>query len=141
MRYLLSTEALMDFVVGAKNLEQVLGGMRTTDAQISVISVAHYRAAIDASNLSAVDKRVHHSNLNSVLYQAKASQIMRDVDLEVAEKYAELRAMNLAANGNLLSSELLFVLATALRHSLILITPDQPWLPELRRLGLQVRIY
>ncbi len=141
MSYLLSTEALMDFVIGAQSLEKVLSVIRITDAQISVISVAHYRAAIDASDLSAVDKKVHRSNLNSVLYQAKASQIMRDVDLEVAEKYAELRAMNLTVNGNLLSSELLFVLATALRYSLILITPDQPWIPALRRLGLQVRIY
>lgn len=142
MMYLLSTEAFVGVVSADTALAKLLGVLGAGDVHISVMSVAHYRSAISASGFSAQEKLIHTKNLNDFVYKADIAGTIRDIDLPTVEQYAELRVLNLVNDdGAPVSSEVMLVLATAIRHSLTLITPPRPWMSSLGKLGLKLQEY
>ncbi|WP_191850909.1 hypothetical protein [Stenotrophomonas sp. SXG-1] len=142
MSHLLSTDALIDLVAENNGLKMAIAGLAIHQVQISVVSIAHYRATINAPGVPPSVRGIHAANLDAFVHKAEAQQLLRDVNLRVAEGYAHLRGMELKDGAKrMLSSENLFVLATAWKLSLTLITPNYAWLSQLSPLGLKLLVY
>ncbi len=141
MAYLLSTEALLDFIAKYPN-GPVAKWARSVPQQyinISVISVAQAEIAINELPPSDPNRAPLTVNLEYVTAIAESEDRLRDVDRTAAGRWAAITPLDLRRKaGSALGTDTRMVVATALARDLTLVVARDNWTDALKGHGLRV---
>lgn len=141
MAYLLSTEALLDFI--AKYPGGPVATWATTIPQkyinISVISVAQAEIAIDELLPNDPNRQPLTTNLENVKTIAASEDRLRNVDSAAAGRWAVITPLSLRRTaGGELGTDTRMVVATALALDFILVAKRDIWTNTLQAHGLRI---
>lgn len=145
--YLLDTEVFEDLVLGDLDdshcaaVSQFVDQAERRQLRVgaSVISVAMLR--YDVSNLEAGPDRTNwEKRLSKAVARLTMKTALYDVDMQTADTWAMIKPVTLLdADGDDMGDDQRMVLASAVRHGLLLITRDRGlYQPVIDSLGLQI---
>ena len=141
MAYLLSTEALLDFI--AKYPDGPVAKWAASVPQqyinISVISVAQAEIAINELAPDDPNRAPLTTNFEFVRAIAQSEDRLRDVDGAAAGRWATIAPLDLRRKaGSELGTDTRMVVATALAHDLTLVVARDLWTDALKGHGLRI---
>ncbi len=141
MAYLLSTEALLDFIAKYPNgpVAKWAAGVPQQYVNISVISVAQAQIAISELRPDDSNRTPLTINLDFVTASAESEDRLRDIDRPAAGRWATIAPLDLRRRaGGALGTDTRLVVATALAHDLTLVVARDHWTDALKGHGLRI---
>lgn len=141
MAYLLSTEALLDFIAKYPNgpVARWATSVPQQNINISVISVAQAEIAINELPPGDPNRAPLTTNLEFVTAIAESEDRLRNVDRTAAGRWAAIAPLNLARKaGGALGTDTRMVVATALARDLTLVVVRDNWTDALKGHGLRI---
>ena len=141
MAYLLSTEALLDFLAKYPNgkVAQWASTIPQRHINISVVSLAHATISINDLPPDDANRAPLTKNLEWVTALAEGEDRLRIVDQSVAGRWAKIAPLSLRrSTGAVLGSDTRMVVATALAHDLTLVVAKDTWTDTLKGHGLRI---
>lgn len=141
MAYLLSTEALLDYIAEypggatARWANTVPGNL----INYSVISIAQAEIAINALKPDNPNRQPLSINLENVKRKAGTNHGLRVVDSAAAGRWAVIAPLTLSrSNGKTLGPDTRMVVATAMALDFTLVAKQDTWTDTLKAHGLRI---